>query len=207
MKCIFSIFLLLSVPLFISAQQPERDSIISPWSFSLQGYYYFIPDENTFTLIGTADYKAWHFEGRYNYEDEKTVSLFAGRRFEWGKKFVFGATPMLGFVVGNTDGLAPGLELDAAYGIFDFYSETEYVIDFADKENNFFYTWSEVAVSPFDFLRTGISAQRTRLYQSDKELNRGLFTEFSFWKLTAGLHYFQPFSSDDFLVASLNFEF
>jgi len=75
------------------------------------------------------------------------------------------ATPMMGIAFGNTNGFVPRLELDAAYKIFDFYSESEYLIDFAGKENNFFYTWSELAVSPFYFLRTGISAQRTRLYQ------------------------------------------
>jgi hypothetical protein len=207
MKYIISLLVLVLLPFFLFSQKTNVDSTEKAWSFGLQGYFYFVPDENTYTLIGTADHKAWHFEGRYNYEDEKTGSLFVGHRFEWGKKFVFGATPMLGLVVGNTDGIAPGLELDASYGIFDFYSETEYVIDFAAKENNFFYTWSEIAVSPLDFLRAGVSAQRTRLYQTGRELNRGIFTEFSLGKLTAGLHYYMPFSSNDFFIASLNFEF
>ena len=207
MKCIYGFIVIVLFPTLLFGQQNHSDSSEKLWSFGLQGYFYFIPDENTYTLIGTADHKSWHLEGRYNYEDEKTGSFFIGRRFETGKKFVFGATPMLGLVVGNTDGIAPGLELDATYGIFDFYSETEYVFDFAGNENNFFYTWSEIAVLPLDFLRTGISAQRTRLYKTEKELNRGIFAELTYRKVTAGLHYYSPFSSDYFFIASLSVEF
>ena len=119
----------------------------------------------------------------------------------------FGITPMLGFVVGNKDGVAPGVELDFTYSILDFYSETEYVFDFADSENNFLYTWSELAVSPLSSLRTGISAQRTRLYETELDFQRGIFAEYSFWKLTAGVHYFNPFSSDNFVILNLSIDF
>ena len=172
------------------------------------GYYYFIPnEENSLTLIGYADHKALHLEARYNYEDQNTASAFAGWRFETGKNFQFGATPMLGFAFGNTNGFVPALELDATYKIFDFYSESEYLIDFSEKENNFFYTWSELAVTPFDFLRTGIAAQRTRLYETELDAQRGIFGEYSFGKLTAGVYYFNPFSSNNFGVVSLSIDF
>lgn len=207
---IFLISVLLPAHSF-SQQEPTgdpTDSSGSAWSFSASGYYYFIPnDKNTFTLIGYADHKALHLEARYNYEDEKTASLFGGWRFETGKKLQFGFTPMLGIVFGNTDGLAPGIELDLAYSLFDFYSETEYVFDFAGSENNYLYTWSELAISPLNSLRAGISAQRTRLYQTELDLQRGLFAEYSFWKLTAGVHYFNPFSSDNFVILNLSIDF
>lgn len=200
--------ILCSFPCILFAQQDTASSPASNWSFSASGYYYFIPDEdNTFTFIGTADYKKLHLEARYNYEDTKTGSVFAGWRFETGKKFQFGATPMIGFAVGNTDGFVPALELDATYKIFDFYSESEYLVSFAGKENNFFYTWSELAVSPLDKLRTGISIQRTRLYQTDRDVQGGIFAEYSFWKLTAGMYYFNPFSKNDFVIASLSMDF
>ena len=114
---------------------------------------------------------------------------------------------MLGVVFGNTNGIAPGLLLDFSWKIFDFYSESEYVIDFSGSENNFFYTWTELAVTPVSNLRTGISADRTRLYQSGLELQKGIFAEYTFWKLTAGVHYFNPFSGEDFVIATLQMEF
>jgi len=114
---------------------------------------------------------------------------------------------MMGIVFGNTNGIAPGIELDATYKMFDYYSETEYIIDFTGKENNFFYVWGELAISPTDALRTGISYQRTRLYQTDRDVQRGVFAEYSFWKLTAGVYYFNPFSDNGFAIISLGIDF
>jgi hypothetical protein len=203
-------FLMLPVSSFSQQVISEnaRDSSGSAWSFSASGYYYFIPnDKNTFTLIGYADHKSLHLETRYNYEDEKTGSVFGGWRFATGNKLQFGATPMLGIVFGNTNGIAPGVELDLSYWLLDFYSESEYVIDFESNENNFFYTWTELAISPLHFLRTGISGQRTRLYETELDVQKGVFAEYAFWKLTTGVHYFNPFSSDDFVILTLSIDF
>lgn len=208
MSKIFIILILCFVPCILFAQENAADSSRSKWLLSASGFYYFIPeDKNTYTLIGYADYKKLHLEARYNYEDLNTASALAGWRFETGKKFVFGATPMLGFAVGNTNGFVPAIELDASYKIFDFYSESEYLVDFASKDNNFFYTWSELAVTPISALRTGISIQRTKLYQTGFDVQRGIFAEYSFWKLTAGVYYFNPFSKDNFVIASLSVDF
>jgi len=191
-----------------SFSQEKSDSTTSKWTFSASAFYYIITEEkNTATVIGYADYKSFHFEARYNYEDRKTGSIFVGRRFETGNKFVFGATPMAGLVFGNTDGFAPALELDAAYKIFDYYSETEYVIDFSGSENNFLYTWGELGVTPFGSFRTGLTYQRTKLYQSNFEVQRGIFAEYGFWKITTGLYFFDPFSDSQFVIASLSFDF
>ena len=207
-KLFLSIFFL--IPSFpkLFAQEEPTDSTNSKWSFAASAYYYIIPgQENILNLIGYADRKSLHLEARYNYEDLKTGSVFAGKRFEWGNKFVFGATPLTGLVVGNTDGAAAGLELDASYKIFDYYSETEYVFDFSGRENNFLYTWGEIGVAPFRNFRTGISYQRTKLYQSQFEVQRGIFTEYQFWKLTTGVYLFDPFSDSQFLIATLSFDF
>lgn len=205
---VLAVLILYSLPCTLPAQKNVADTSSPAWAFSASGYYYFIPDDdNTFTFIGSADHKALHLETRYNYEDLNTVSAFAGWRFETGKNFQFGATPMLGFATGNTDGFIPALELDATYKIFDFYSESEYLVDFASKENNFFYVWSELAVTPIDALRTGISIQRTKLYETGLDTQRGIFAEYSFWKLTAGAYYFNPFSDNNFVIASLSVDF
>jgi hypothetical protein len=199
---------LILLPLFSKGQDAPPDSAKSVWSFSTSAYFYIVPDEkSTVSLIGYADHKSLHLEGRYNYEDHKTGSVFAGWRFETGEKFVFSATPMLGLVFGNTNGIAPGLELEASYGIFDFYSETEYVIVFSGKENNFLYTWGEIGVSPLDRFRTGLSYQRTKLYQSKFDVQRGLFAEYQVWKFTIGAYYFDPFNESQYVIASLSFDF
>ena len=203
-------FIMISVLIMptVMAQQTAKDSAGSDWNFSTSAYYYFIPeDKNTFTFIGTADYKKLHLETRYNYEDQNTGSVFAGWRFKTKGNVQFEAIPMMGIVFGNTNGIAPGIELSLAYYKFDYYSETEYVIDFSSNENNFLYTWGEIAFSPIDALRTGISYQRTRLYQTSFDTQRGIFAEYSFWKLTAGIFYFNPFSNSELVTATLTFDF
>jgi len=217
MKNLIISFLSISIAFTSLAQHTASDSLskahdsttaLSSWAFSAAAYYYILPhEENTTTLLGYADHKWLHLEARYNYEDRNTASVFGGYMFEGGGKLSWTLTPMIGFVVGNTDGIAPGFETSFNWKKFDFYSESEYVFDFAGKENNFFYTWTELAITPFKNFRTGISGNRTRLYQSGLEVQKGIFTQYSFWKLTAGLHYFNPFSDNQFFVATMSIEF
>ncbi|HXL54853.1 MAG TPA: hypothetical protein VN958_01265 [Chitinophagaceae bacterium] len=212
MRILISILIIFFLPAFLFAQQPVKDSINtspdSAWSFSATGYYYFVPaDKNTLTLVGYADYKALHLERRYDYEDQNTASMFGGWRFETGNKVQFGVTPMIGILFGNTNGLAPGLELELNYKILDFYSESEYVTDLTGNENNFFYTWSELGIKPCSSFRAGISVQSTRLYKTKLDVQRGLFGECSFWKLTLGVYYFNPFSNNNFFSTSASIDF
>lgn len=215
MKCLL---INLSLSLFggmLSAQQTVNDTLIVSHdsiphnlSFEAEAYYYILPGEkNTATLIGYADYKAFHSEVRYNYEDMQTVSVFGGYRFSAGQRFKAGFTPILGFAVGNTDGIIPGLLLDLTWLKFDFYSESEYVMNFEGKENNYFYTWSELGITPFDSFRTGLSANRTRLFHSSLDFQRGIFAEYTLKKLTAGIHYFNPFTGDSYVIIAIDYEF
>lgn len=75
------------------------------------------------------------------------------------------------------------------------------------KENNFFYMYSELAIRLIRPIRTGIIAQRTKLFESELELQRGLFAEYYFGRCRAGFFYFNPFSSDNFGIASFSVDF
>src|SRR5690349_10797432 len=122
-------------------QENQVDTASASWKFSAWGDFFILPDEKDFVNpTFYARHKNLHLEGRYNYEDRNTASLWAGRRFEFGHSVKFVLVPMAAIVFGNTDGMAPGLEAEIMYGKFDFYSESEYLFDFAGKENNFFYS-------------------------------------------------------------------
>ena len=82
-----------------------------------------------------------------------TPHLYGRHQFKFGKGVKFVLVPMGSVVFGNTNGLAPGLEIEITYKKFDFYSESEYVFDFSSRENNFFYDYSELAITPIDALR------------------------------------------------------
>jgi len=108
------------------------------------------------------------------YEDMNTFSAWLGYNFSGGNNFQYTITPMVGGIIGNTNGIAPGLEFDFLFYGFELYSESEYVFDFQDHENDFFYNWTDFTYAPLDWLWFGLSAQRTRLYQTDLEIQRGL---------------------------------
>src|SRR3954453_19143936 len=188
---------------------PANDSAELKWSFSLWGDYFIIPGEdNFFNPTFYADHKSLHLEGRYNYEDMNTASVFAGWKFETGNKLQFVAIPMMSIVFGNTNGVAPGLELEFIYKKFDFYSESEYLIDFAGKENNFVYTYTELAATIFDdHVRTGLTGQRTRLYETEFDVQRGVFAEYYFGRFRVGAYYYDPFSGSNFGVVSFSVDF
>ena len=195
-----------SIKLF--AQETVIDSVEKKWNFSAWAEYFVLPGEQDFfnpTFYARSD--KLHFEGRYNYEDRNTASFWGGWRFKFGKGVKFVVVPMIGGVVGNTNGIAPGLELEIMYKKFDFYSESEHVFDFNTKENNFFYMYSELAFRPIKAIRTGMITQRTRLYETDRELNRGIFGEYYFGRFRVGAFYFNPFADDNFLIASFSVDF
>lgn len=144
------------------------------WSFSTDINAYIMPDDFFVLPVFRADKNRLHLETRYNYEDLETFSGWIGYNFNGGNEFSYAFTPMLGAVIGNSKGIAAGLEMTLVYKKFELYSEMENLFDLEDKENSFYYNWADLTFSPTDWLWLGISGQRTRLYQTDLEFQRGL---------------------------------
>ena len=105
----------------------ETDPAAAPtWTGSVAASLYVLPEEDAFvlpTLIARRD--RLHLEARYNYEDLDTASLFAGWVFQGGSSIEFEATPMLGAVVGATDGMAVACTVSVDWKRLALYSENE----------------------------------------------------------------------------------
>jgi hypothetical protein len=99
---------------------------------------------------------------------------------------------MLGGVFGETSGIAPGYKGSLGWWRLELYSEGEYVIDTGDTSDSFFYNWSELTLSPVDWFRFGLVTQRTRVYESDREVQRGLLAGFSFKRINFTTYVFNP---------------
>jgi hypothetical protein len=202
----------LSAPVAVRAQDalppaPPADSETS-WEFNIAGALYVLPDDEDFVQPTLrADHGVLHLETRYNYEDRESVSFFAGANFEFGDKVKLALTPMLGGLVGNTDGIIPALEADFSAGIFGAYAEAEYVFDLGDSSSNYFYMWSELSLWPTEWLRAGVVTQRTRVYKAERDIQRGLLLGFSFKRLEGTAYFFNPGSDDHFTVVSLGLSF
>jgi len=154
------------------------------WSFSASISTYILPNDREYVQPTLTADRGWlHLETRYDYENLETGSAWVGYNFSGGKKLEWEFTPMLGGVFGNTTGIAPGYKLSLTYWKFELSSEGEFVFDTGNSEGSFFYTWSELSVSPVDWFRFGLVGQRTRAYQSDVDIQRGLLVGFSYKKI------------------------
>ena len=187
---------------------PEAEAEKTGWEFGLSGALYVLPDEEDFVQpTFKADHGLFHFETRYNYEDRASASFFVGANFEFGEKVKLALTPMIGGLVGHTDGIVPGLEADLTFWRLEAYAEAEYVFDLNDSESKYFYMWSELSVWPTEWLRAGMVTQRTRVYQTERDIQRGLLVGFTLKKVDGTVYFFNPGADDHFTVVSLGVSF
>jgi len=171
-----------TAPTSAATTTPDRpkDADDKAWSFSASAYAYIVPDARDYVQpTVTADRDWLHLEARYNYEALDSGSAWVGYNFSGGKKLAWEFTPMLGGVFGDTKGVAPGYKGSLGWWKVELYSEGEYVFDTDDSSESFFYNWSELTLSPVDWFRFGIVTQRTRAYESDRDIQRGVLVGLS----------------------------
>lgn len=189
---------------------PEIDTATpsNHWAFSASVYGYIVPESRDYVNPNfTADRGPLHFEARYNYEALETGSLWVGYTFSTGEKLVFDFAPMVGGVFGDLTGVAPGYNLSLAYKGFTLASQSEYVFDTGDSSGNFFYTWSELSYSPWDWLRAGIAIQRTKAYKSDLDIQRGFLVGVAYKRAEFTTYVFNLGWTDPTVVLALGFSF
>jgi hypothetical protein len=178
------------------------------WSFSAAAYTYIVPDSREYVQPTFSADRGWlHLEARYNYEDLETGSAWVGYNFSGGKKLAWELTPMLGGVFGNTTGIAPGYKGSLSWWKLELYSEGEYVFDPGDSSGSFFYNWSELSLAPVDWFRFGVVTQRTRLYKSDREIQRGLLAGVTYKRIDFTAYVFNPDESKPTIVLAVGINF
>jgi len=206
-KKFFFLILMLSISWYSFTVGQVQDTLSSSeWDFGVETDLYFT-DPFILLPIITADIGNLHLEGRYNYEDIKTFSGWIGYNYFGGEDFEYFITPMIGSAVGRTDGIATGLEFTFSYVGIELYSESEYLFDLESSENNFFYSWTDLTYSPLDWLWFGISGQRTRLFQTDLEIDRGFTLGASFKNLQVSGYLYEVFTNDFFFMISFIADF
>jgi hypothetical protein len=187
-----------------AARDPDPPS----WEVRASAAVYVLPaEENYAQPTVAADHGNWHLETRYNYEDRDAVSGFLGWNFEFGSSVVLEVTPMLGAVVGNTDGIVPAVIAGLTWKRLEFYVEGEYLIDAHDAADSFAYHWSEASVWITGQIRAGVVTQRTRVYATARDIQRGFLVGVALGRLEGAVYAFNPFDDDDFVVASIGFTF
>ena len=181
-----------NVPLSTTTNTPP-DADEEAWSFSASAYTYVVPDDSNYVQpTFTADRGWLHLEARYNYEALDAGSAWIGYNVGGGETLEWELTPMLGGVFGDTTGIAPGYKGSLGWRWLELYSEGEYVFDTSESSDSFFYNWSELTLAPVEWFRFGLVTQRTRVYETDRDIQRGLLAGFSFKSVSLTGYTFNP---------------
>ena len=114
---------------------------------------------------------------------------------------------MLGGVFGDTTGIAPGYHGSLSWWKLELYSEGEYVADTGNSSDSFFYNWSELSLSPVEGLRFGLVTQRTRAYQSDRDVERGCLLGLSYKRVNFTAYVLNPDESKPVVVLGMGLSF
>ena len=179
-----------------------------PWGYNVVVDGYIIPDGTSYVdPVFTADHNWLHLEARYNYENLHTGSLWVGYNFSWGKKVQFSLTPMIGGIFGRSNGIAPGGEASLTYKRIQGSISNEYVFDTDSKSRNFYYTWPQLTYSPVEWLHVGAVAQRTKVYHTPLDTQRGFLVGVSHknWDFTT--YVFNPGASGTIVVLEAGVSF
>src|SRR5262245_1637180 len=119
-----------AVPASAQTPAPPADKA---WTFFASAYTYIIPEASNYVQpTFTADRGRIHLEARYNYEAQKTGSVWFGLNFSGGNTVEWELTPIVGAVFGEVDGVAPGYKGSISWRKRYLYSESELVIHTAD---------------------------------------------------------------------------
>jgi len=178
------------------------------WTGEIEAYKYIgTGAEGSFQpLAHIRSPKNWYGEIRYNYEDARTISFYAGKTFEGGKLAEYSITPMAGYSAGVFTGFSLAVNTDAEWKRFYFSAQSQYSISTKTKEDSFLFSWSELGYTLTDHFFTGLSLQYTRTI-CQTALEPGFVTGLSFKNFEIPFYLFKPFRSALYFVLGVSYEF
>jgi hypothetical protein len=180
----------------------------NPWAFNLTTQGYIIQSETGYANpVFTANRTWLHLEARYDSENLRTGSLWAGYNFAAGKKLVLNSTPMIGGVFGRTTGIAPGGETSLTYKEVQLSYSNEYVFDTTHKSGNFYYIWPQLTYSPSSWFRVGLVAQRTKAFHTSLDIQRGFLVGVSRKRWESTIYVFNAGFTDPTVVLEVGLNF
>ena len=149
--------------------------------------------------------KNWYTEVRYNYEDQETLSVYAGKVFSRIKKVTYSVAPILGIVTGKFKGGSMGFNLNIEYKKLFVASQSQYTFSMKDKTANFLYSWSEVGYDIASWIYLGAAVQYTQLYQiRHAQVESGVVVGLSMGSWTFPLYSFSPMSDNRYFLLGIN---
>ena len=148
----------------------------------------------------------WYGEARYNFDELKTFSLYAGRKFSGNGNLSWQATPMIGGLMGLMNGGSVGVNFGMDYRKIFFASQSQYSFSVENSTDKFFYNWSELGYNATSWLYAGLAMQQTNLYRTIGRLEPGCMIGFSIRNWTIPLYAFNTADQERYFVLGLNWQ-
>jgi hypothetical protein len=171
--------------------------------------YYYMKGQNGASMVPILYYATssnWYGEARYNYDDDRTFSLYGGKTFSKSGTWSYSATPLVGGMVGLMNGGSLGLNLDVDRGKFFLSSQSQYSFSFRDEMNKYFFTWSEIGFKPYKWCYTGVALQQTSMYREAGQWETGYMLGFSAKNWTIPFYVFSVSSQQRYFILGINWE-
>ena len=121
--------------LFFSGSMLMQLTASSQWTGKLEAYKY-IGSESKGSFQPLAHIQTpgnWYGEIRYNYEEAKTFSFYAGKTFAGGKRAAYNITPMAGYSTGVFTGLSLAVNTDVEWNSLYFSAQSQYSVSNRNK--------------------------------------------------------------------------
>lgn len=177
---------------------------------SVEQYNYFGADRSLMwnPIVRYRSPADWYAEMRYNYEDNRTLSLYTGRTFAHeGNRLSYSATPLIGGVIGKFKGGSMGLNLTLDFNNLFFESQSQYSFGVNGESMDFLFAWSDVGYQVRPWLFGGVSAQNTYFCQEECSLlEPGIFLGVELGAWSFPIYTFAPPAGDLFFVVGINFK-
>lgn len=192
-----------------AADAPPGTDGARAWTFSLTAFPTRVRGGDSYTsFIAIANRDSFQLEARIDYEDIGARSAYVGWTFSGGADgFAWEVTPLVGGAWGSLRAFVPAVEASLSWGPFDAYVEAQYVRDRGDRDDSYFYAWSELGFKPVAWLRIGAASQRTRAYGGERDYQLGPLLQFTHGPVTVGAYWFNPGARDEVIVGSINLAF
>ena len=87
--------------------------------------------------------------------------------------------------------MRPDSKASRSYRKSAFSTEAEYLFGQATGQS-FFYNWSELCNAPIDSFRVGLAIQRTKVYQTEFDTQRGFLVGVSYKRVEFTTYVFNP---------------
>jgi hypothetical protein len=205
MKKWLFVFFLISIRLAVFPQSADS---LKTWEASVEVDNSLITGIYVVGVSASFDRNWLHTEIGFCEDDKNTFSMKAGYNFSGGGKLQYRVTPLIGFMIGKSYGLLPGVSLELDYGKFSFTGSSSIIVySSAKRDESYIYGSYELDYSITDFLFAGVSVTRTKIYQTKRDLDPGLGAGLSLAGFTLSGYVYDLFLGEPFYAVALSYSF